>query len=149
VTSGGLSEKLIDEFISKGFVITWKDRVLPAYIKSDKEYLEESIRLRKEGTGNAERTKDIKELFHELDEELEVHELEHNSIVEEATDKTLLMEINEGAKQLNLVYPGKTRKKPGRVKYQCSCGFNVWGKIGLRMKCLTCDSIFESTYASK
>lgn len=38
-------------------------------------------------------------------------------------------------------------KKPGeknrnKVKYSCECGLNLWGKPGLRVACIDCESAF-------
>jgi predicted SprT family Zn-dependent metalloprotease len=35
-----------------------------------------------------------------------------------------------------------TADKSNRVKYSCSCVHNVWGKPGLRLKCMDCGSEF-------
>ena len=37
-----------------------------------------------------------------------------------------------------------TANKSNRDKYTCQCGFNVWGKPGLRIECLVCHSEFEA-----
>lgn len=31
-----------------------------------------------------------------------------------------------------------------RIKYTCDCGINVWGKSGLKIQCLDCNSPFEA-----
>lgn len=38
----------------------------------------------------------------------------------------------------------KQEKKSGkRIKYTCNCGNNVWGKSGLHLHCIDCDSDYE------
>lgn len=38
----------------------------------------------------------------------------------------------------------KTRSKTGtRIKYSCSCENNIWGKSGLKVLCLECNSNFK------
>lgn len=34
------------------------------------------------------------------------------------------------------------KKKKSKIKYTCSCGFNVWGKPGLSVRCNVCEADF-------
>jgi len=46
---------------------------------------------------------------------------------------------------ISLVDGEQTVSKSGkRTKYTCSCGFNVWGKDGLKITCDECQSSFVS-----
>lgn len=38
---------------------------------------------------------------------------------------------------------GNQGKSGVKVKYTCDCGMNVWGKSGLQIKCLICDSVYK------
>ena len=39
---------------------------------------------------------------------------------------------------------GKSKKSRSgiRVKYSCACGFNIWARSGLSVKCCACDALF-------
>jgi len=47
---------------------------------------------------------------------------------------------------INLMEGEETTSKSGkRTKYTCSCGFNVWGKDGLKITCDECKTSFVSS----
>ena len=67
-------------------------------------------------------------------------------IIEDGSFVSAFKKIQEHGYTIPSVKPIRSRKKHFggvRSKYTCKCGYNIWGKSGLKIMCKNCKSDFE------